>query len=585
MSGDTILIQDAIGEKVGKVIQLVSTFIGGFAVAFIKGWKLTLMMLVTVPPMVVVGAAAMTFISKATSHGQTAYADAGDVVEQALGAIRTVAAFVGEKKSIEAYSKKLKIAYVASIRQGIASGLGLGAFMLIMFSSYSLAFWYGAKLILNSGYSGGAVVNVLFAVLVAGMSLGEASPSLNAFGAGKAAAYKMFQVIDRVPDIDAFSLTGEIPKNIRGEIEFRNVDFSYPAQADVKIFSNFCFQVPEGITAALVGESGSGKSTVISLIERFYDPPGGTILLDGVEIMKLQLKWLRQQIGLVSQEPVLFGTSIKDNIAYGKEGATLEEIEQAAVLANASNFISRLPKVYDTLVGEHGTQLSGGQKQRVAIARAILKNPRILLLDEATSALDAESEQLVQEAVDRVMMGRTTVVVAHQLTTVRNADVIAVIQHGAIVEQGKHEELLQSTTGAYSQLIRLQQMNRGKESKEDADGGETRKEVVQHHRKNLLGWCGQKATEGDLETGEGRLAPPEVSIFRLASLNKPDTPIFLLGVAAAAANGCILPVYGLLMSRIIKTFFEPRDQLKKDANFWALMFLVTACVAFAVQPV
>ncbi|KAI5056796.1 hypothetical protein GOP47_0028614 [Adiantum capillus-veneris] len=584
MSGDTILIQDAIGEKVGKVIQLVSTFIGGFAVAFIKGWKLTLMMLVTIPPMVVVGAVVMTYMSIETSQGQTAYADAGDVVEQALGAIRTVAAFVGEKKSIEAYSKKLKIAYVASIRQGIASGLGSGVFMLVLFSSYSLAFWYGAKLILNSGYSGGAVVNVLVAVLVGGMSLGEASPSLNAFGAGKAAAYKMFQVIDRVPDIDAFNLTGEVPQNIRGEIEFRNVDFSYPARADVKIFSNFCFQIPEGITAALVGESGSGKSTVISLIERFYDPQGGTILLDGVDIKKLQLKWLRQQIGL-------------DNIAYGKEGATLEEIERAAVLANASNFISRLPKGYDTLVGEHGTQLSGGQKQRVAIARAILKNPCILLLDEATSALDAESERLVQEAVDRVMMGRTTVVVAHRLTTVRNADVIAVIQHGAIVEQGKHEELLQSATGAYSQLIHLQQMNREKESKEDADGGETRLSLQRsersgshkfYHRSSSMSSDldgSVRVTEVDLETGEGRQAPPDVSIFRLASLNMPETPILLLGAAAAVANGCLFPVYGLLMSSVIKTFFVPRDQLKKDANFWALMFFVIACVAFAVQPV
>ncbi|MCO5550954.1 hypothetical protein L7F22_004449 [Adiantum nelumboides] len=624
MSGDTILIQDAIGEKVGKVIQLVSTFIGGFAVAFAKGWKLTLMMLVTIPPMVVVGAVVMTVISKATSRGQNAYAEAGDVVEQALGAMRTVAAFVGEKKSIEAYRRKLKIAYAASIRQGIASGFGLGAFMLIMFSSYSLAFWYGAKLIVNSGYSGGTVVNVVFAVLMGGMSLGQASPSLNAFGAGKAAAYKMFQVIDRVPDIDAFNLTGEVPKNIRGEIDIRSVDFSYPARPDVKIFSNFIFHVSEGITAALVGESGSGKSTVISLIERFYDPQAGTILLDGVDIKKLQLKWLRQQIGLVSQEPVLFGTSIKDNIAYGKDGATLEEIKQAAVLANASNFISGLPKGYDTLVGEHGTQLSGGQKQRVAIARAILKNPCILLLDEATSALDAESERLVQEAVDRVMMGRTTVVVAHRLTTIRNADVIAVIQHGAIVEQGKHEELLQSTTGAYSQLIHLQQMHREKES--FADGGETRlssqdqrserrsgshkfqrrssslnsdsdesfrsaslrqsrKEVVQHPRKNILGWCGPKVIDGDLETGERRKAAPEVSIFRLASLNKPEAPIFALGVSAAVANGCIFPVYGLLMSSIIKVFFEPRDQLTKDANFWALMFLVIACVAFIVLPV
>lgn len=586
------------------------------------------MMLVTIPPLVFVGATLTLLISRATSRGQTAYAQAGDVAEQAIGAIRTVAAFVGEKKSIEAYSRKLKVAYKASIYQGMASGFGLGAFMLIMFSSYSLAFWYGAKLIMNSGYSGGTVVNVVFAVLMGGMSLGQASPSLNAFGAGKAAAYKMFEVIHRVPDIDAYNLNGQVLKDIRGEIEFRNVEFSYPARPDVRIFSDFSIHIPEGLTAALVGESGSGKSTVISLIERFYDPQGGSVLLDGVDIKQLQLKWLRQQIGLVSQEPVLFGTSIKENIAYGKDGATLEEVQQAALLANAASFISRLPQGYDTLVGEHGTQLSGGQKQRVAIARAILKNPCILLLDEATSALDAESERLVQEAVDRVMMGRTTVVVAHRLTTIRNADLIAVVQHGAIVEQGKHDELLQSSTGAYSQLIHLQQMHREEDSKEDVDRVETRlssrnqrserrsgshkffqrssslnsdsdrsicsaslhhsrKETDSQTRKGkgFLFWCTHKVPEGDLETGDGRSAVPDVSIFRLASLNKPEAPIFIIGGLFASANGCIFPVYGLLMSSVIKTFFEPRDKLRKDANFWASMFLVIACIAFTVLPI
>lgn len=209
-------------------------------------------------------------------------------------------------------------------------------------------------------------------------------------------------------------------------------------------------------TVALVGESGSGKSTVISLIERFYDPDSGHIYLDGVELRKLKISWLRQQMGLVGQEPVLFNETIRTNIAYGKEGAaTEEEIITAAKASNAHNFISSLPQGYDTSVGERGVQLSGGQKQRIAIARAILKNPKILLLDEATSALDAESERVVQDALDRVMLNRTTVVVAHRLTTIKNADVIAVVKNGVIAEKGKHETLIKIQDGVYASLVAL----------------------------------------------------------------------------------------------------------------------------------
>lgn len=295
---------------------------------------------------------------------------------------------------------------------------------------------------------------------------------MGAFAAGQAAAFKMFETIQRKPEIDAYDSKGKILEDIQGDIELRNVYFSYPARPDEQIFSGFSLSIPSGTTAALVGQSGSGKSTVISLIERFYDPLAGEVLIDGINLKEFQLRWIRGKIGLVSQEPVLFTGSIKDNIAYGKEGATIEEIKAASELANASKFIDKLPQVptsfpfrfspflfsclhfnwhvscfylsdfnfciqgLDTMVGEHGTQLSGGQKQRVAIARAILKDPRILLLDEATSALDAESERVVQEALDRIMGNRTTVIVAHRLSTVRNADMIAVIHRGKMVEKG-----------------------------------------------------------------------------------------------------------------------------------------------------
>ena len=267
-------------------------------------------------------------------------------------------------------------------------------------------------------------------------SLGQTSPVLNAFALGQAAAYKMFETIERKPMIDSYDASGVAPEDIQGDIELKDVYFRYPARPDVQIFSGFSLSVPCGTTAALVGQSGSGKSTVISLLERFYDPDSGEVLIDGVNLKKFKLKWIREKIGLVSQEPILFTATIKENILYGKENATEEEVRAATELANAAKFIDKLPKGLDTMVGEHGTQLSGGQKQRIAISRAILKNPRILLLDEATSALDSESERIVQDALVRVMANRTTVVVAHRLTTIRNADTIAVVHRGKLLEQG-----------------------------------------------------------------------------------------------------------------------------------------------------
>ncbi|KAL6211829.1 hypothetical protein ACLB2K_017052 [Fragaria x ananassa] len=235
-----------------------------------------------------------------------------------------------------------------------------------------------------------------------------------------------------------------IIEDLKGEIEFHHVSFKYPSRPDVHIFNDFCFTFSHGITIALVGESGSGKSTVISLIQRFYDPNSGRITLDGIEIQKLQLKWLRQQMGLVSQEPLLFNETIRANIAYGKDGeATEVEITAAADLANAHQFISSLQHGYNTIVGERGVQLSGGQKQRIAIARAIMKAPKILLLDEATSALDAESERVVQDALDRVMVDRTTIVVSHRLSTIKGADLIAVVKNGVIAEnQGQSKDVV-----------------------------------------------------------------------------------------------------------------------------------------------
>eukprot|EP00253_Pinus_taeda_P001520 PITA_01520 len=609
----------------------MSTFFGGFVIAFIKGWKLTLVLLCIIPLLALAGGAMAMIISKMTSQGQKAYAEAGNVVEQTFDAIRMVASFTGEKNAVTDYEKSLTIAYKAAAHQGLAAGFGEGFLLFIVSCSYALALWYGSRLDINGGYSGGSVINIIFAVLTGGMSLGQASPCLNAFGAGQAAAYKMFETIDRKPEIDVYDSSGLVLEDIQGDIELKDVYFSYPARPDVQIFSGFSLEIPRGATAALVGESGSGKSTVISLIERFYDPQAGEVLIDSVNIKQFQLKWIRQKIGLVSQEPALFATTIKENIAYGKDGATPEEIQAAAELANAAKFINNMPQGFDTMVGGNGTQLSGGQKQRIAIARAILKDPRILLLDEATSALDAESERVVQEALDRVMINRTTVIVAHRLTTVRNADMIAVVQRGCIVEKGSHSQLIMNPFGPFSQLIRLQETHPSKEQYEndskqkqihlhDSRTISSRKSSLRRSissgssgvggshnsvsfsfslpgvvglqddvqvdqnepKKSFMNWFSSKRQE-DVEDGQSKILK-DIPLLRLASLNKPEAPVFILGSIAAAVNGVIFPIYGLLLSNAMASFYEPPHKLRKDASFWALMYLVLAATCVLVGP-
>ncbi|WJZ96669.1 hypothetical protein VitviT2T_015330 [Vitis vinifera] len=612
LSGDTILIEDAMGEKVGKFLQNMSTFVAGFTIAFLKGWRLVLVLLPTIPLVVMAGATMAMMMSKMSSHGQVAYAEAGAVVEETVGAIRTVASFTGEKHAIENYNKKLKVAYTSTVQQGLASGFAVGAVVVIVFSSYGLAIWYGSKLIIEEGYNGGTVVNVLLSLMVGGSSLGQASPCLSAFTAGQAAAYKMFETIKRKPKIDTYDTSGIVLEEIRGEIELKDVYFKYPSRPDVQIFGGFSLHIPSRTTAALVGQSGSGKSTVISLLERFYDPEAGEVLIDGVNLKKLNIRSIREKIGLVSQEPILFAGTIKENISYGKKDATNEEIRAAIELSNSARFINKLQRGLDTMVGEHGTQLSGGQKQRIAIARAILKNPRILLLDEATSALDAQSERIVQDALLNIMADRTTVVVAHRLTTIRNADVIAVVHQGKIVEQGTHVELIRDPNGAYSQLVRLQEGTNQAADAQKVDKICERENTQKRSRTRSLSYksvsmdsssshhsyslsfglpvpigmdeieVGREETtqQGEAENEKS----PKVPLRRLAYLNKPEVPVLLLGTIAAAVHGLVFPMFAFLLSTAVKIFYEPPNQLQKDSKFWALFFVGLGVLALIVGP-
>nr|QVT92287.1 ABC transporter [Salvia miltiorrhiza] len=417
---------------------------------------LALIVLVMLPLIGVNGYVQIKFMKGFSADAKAMYEEASQVANDAVGSIRTVASFCAEEKVMEMYRVKCEGPMSSGIKQGLISGIGFGISFALLFLVYATSFYAGARLVEDGKITFSDVFRVFFALTMAAVAISQSSSFAPDSSKAKVAAASIFAILDGKSKIDPSDESGTKLDVVKGDIELKHVSFKYPTRPDVHIFRDLSLTIHGGKTVALVGESGSGKSTVISLLQRFYDPDSGHITLDGMEIRKLQLKWLRQQMGLVSQEPVLFNDTIRANIAYGKEGeATEAEIIAAAEQANAHKFISGLQQGYDTVVGERGVQLSGGQKQRVAIARAIIKSPKILLLDEATSALDAESERVVQDALDQAMLNRTTVVVAHRLSTIKTADVIAVVKNGVIAEKGKHQSLISIKDGIYASLVAL----------------------------------------------------------------------------------------------------------------------------------
>jgi len=566
ISGDTVTMQNGMSEKVAQTVQFYSTFIAGFALGFTKGWKLTLVLLAVTPVLAICGGFMMKLMANMTTKGQAAYASAGKVAQEVLSNARTVASFSGEEREAQRYTLNLDAARKIGARKGFIAGLGLGTTMLIMFCTYALAFWYGSVLVLAKEYTGGNVMSVFFSVLIGGFSLGQAAPGLEALSTAQGAAYEFHQTLKRKPAIDATSQDGEKPETpTKGDITLKNVSFKYPTRPEAVVLDNFNMTIKAGQTVALVGASGSGKSSVIQLVQRFYDVDSGEITLDGKNIKDLNVKWLRQQYGFVGQEPVLFAGSIAENIAFGKPGASQDEVEEAAKMANAHKFIVKFPQGYGTEVGEKGAKLSGGQKQRIAIARAILKNPSVLLLDEATSALDTESEKVVQDALEKVMKGRTTIVVAHRLATIRDADLIMVLSNGKVVETGTDDELMQKK-GHYFELVKLQGMGRrGTVAQHVQEGSKKDDDEVVHNDKK--------------EDAEKKKLKP-VSLGRLFALNKPEIPWIVLGTLAGIANGVANPVFAIIFSKVLDLYYKPEDQLKADVAMWCGLFIAIGGVMF-----
>lgn len=386
-----------------------------------------------------------------------AYSRATGVAREAIANIRTVAAFGAEDRISMQFAYELNQPKKQAFLRGHISGFGYAISQFFAYCSYALGLWYASILIKHKDSNFGDIMKAFMVLIITALAIAETLALTPDIVKGSQALGSVFSIIQRKTAMDPNNPTSKTVTHVQGDIEFRNVCFKYPARPDITIFEDLNLQVSSGKSVAIVGPSGSGKSTVISLVMRFYDPTFGAVLIDGYDIKRLNLRSLRRKIGLVQQEPALFSTTIYDNIKYGKKEASEIEIMKAAKAARAHEFISRMPEGYRTQVGEKGVQLSGGQKQRVAIARAMLKDPSILLLDEATSALDTISEKLVQEALNKLMEGRTTILVAHRLSTIRDADSIAVLQNRRVIEIGSHEQLSRTPGSIYRQLVSLQE--------------------------------------------------------------------------------------------------------------------------------
>ncbi|ERN18247.1 ABC transporter B family member 13 isoform X1 [Amborella trichopoda] len=590
ISRDTILVQDAIGDKVGHCLHYLARFLVGFALGFSSVWQLTLLTLAVVPLMVIAGGAYTVTMAGLSKKGEAAYAEAAKVAEEVISQIRTVHSFVGEDKASKAYSTSLETSLKLGRKSGMAKGLGVGITYGLLFGAWALLLWYAGVLVRHQATNGGKAFTTILNVVISGISLGQAAPNLSAFAEGRAAASNLMSMIEKGPSVSVLSENGVVLPNVAGNIAFCGVTFSYPSRAGL-IFEDLSLSIPAGSTFAIVGPSGSGKSTILSLVERFYDPTSGVIMLDGHDLKSLKMKWLRSQIGLVSQEPALFATTIAENISYGNESSDIQMIMEAAKAANADSFIRRLPENYSTQVGYGGTQLSGGQKQRIAIARAVLRNPKILLLDEATSALDTESEHLVQQALDTIMLGRTTIIIAHRLSTVRNANCIAVLQNGKVVECGTHEQLISTgKDGVYASLLSLQ-ISANDELPSKTLPNQTKNFLKTPHFPTCptseLDYPNPKfkdlQSQSDIPHSEKKNSNATPYFWKLVRLNTPEWRFAVLGSLGAILAGMEGPLFALGITHCLTTFYSPdKLHVKHEIERISLIFVGAAVVTLPI---
>ncbi len=456
VSSDIVQLQETLRTTIAEFFRQVVIIVGGVIFLGIISMKLALIMLATVPAMAIVAVFFGRFIKRLSVKAQDETATSNVIIEENLTGISNVKSFTNEALALFKYKNSIEEIRKLNIKSGLWRGLFVSFIVFCLFGAIVFIIWQGLLMTQgpNPSLSSENFYSFIMLTVMMGASIGSI-PELYASIQKAIGSTENLMTIIQTPG-EKEMLTGKLKPVITGKVEFKDIRFHYPQRPDVEVLKAISLSAEPNETIALVGSSGAGKSTMASLLLRFFDTSSGTLSFDGVDAKDIDIEHLRSNMALVPQEVILFGGTIRDNIAYGKPEATEEEINQAARQANALEFINSFPEGFNTQVGDRGIQLSGGQKQRIAIARALLKNPTILILDEATSALDSESEKLVQEALDTLMQGRTSFVIAHRLSTIRNADKIYVIENGKVAEEGKHDDLLQIESGIYANLVELQ---------------------------------------------------------------------------------------------------------------------------------
>ncbi|KAG5998699.1 hypothetical protein E4U43_002373 [Claviceps pusilla] len=591
------LIQGGISEKLGLTAQALSAFVTAFIVAFATNWKLTLITLCIAPATIIVMAVTAFIEAGLETQILEIYAQANSFAEGVLASVRTVHAFEMRSRLVNKFDSFLADAHRVGDKISLLFGILFSSEYCIVYLGFALAFWQGIQMLSRGEIeTSGEVFTVLLSVTIAALSITALAPYSIDFTRAASAAAQMFALVDRQSAIDPFDESGEQPSKVIGHIELNNVDFAYPTRPGIKVLDDFSLNVPAGKVTALVGQSGSGKSTIVGLIERWYSVSSGHIKLDGRPITELNTSWLRKNVRLVQQEPVLFQGSVFENIRHGLVGTKwqdaprevqLEKVQEAARLAFAHDFISELPQGYDTRIGQRGGLLSGGQKQRIAIARSVVSEPKILLLDEATSALDPHAEGIVQEALDRVSEGRTTIVIAHKLATIRKADNIVVMKKGKIVEQGTHDSLINSD-GAYAQLVKIQNLSLDPSNTtsktEEADASETKDDrddlakpmtkVATHDKVRM-----EEKTSRDDYDNHTQLGFISV-VYRLVKASPELRWWYLLLAIGCIGASAAFPGQAILLANVSEVFTLKGSEMVDKGNFYASMFIILAAGCF-----
>lgn len=457
LSADLSQIQDAITTTLAEMIRQIITFTGGIIFLVLVSGKLTLMLLAVLPVLVAVGVIFGRFIRKLSRQAQDKLGESNTIVEETLHGISNVKAFVNESYEVNRYNKSIREVVKIAMRGAKFRGVFASFIIFCLFGAIVSVVWYGSHLVQTGEIGLSSMVTFILLSTFVGAAMGSFPELYATIQKAVGASERVLEIL--AEENEPISMNEDeiaISKKIEGDLEFRNVKFAYPSRKEITVLNGVSFKANKGEKVAIIGPSGAGKSTIAGLILRFYDAQEGSLLFDGNSSENYSLTDIRKQVAIVPQDVLLFGGTIRENIAYGRLNAGEEDIIKAAKRANAHDFICSFPESYDTIVGERGVKLSGGQRQRIAIARALLKDPAILVLDEATSSLDSESERLVQEALEELMKNRTSVIIAHRLSTIREADQIIVLEKGKVVESGRHSELMNNEEGLYRYLSLLQ---------------------------------------------------------------------------------------------------------------------------------